>query len=287
MIHIATIHWKTDKWIDIQLKYLKKNIHEDFRVYAFLNDIDIKHYNKFYYYSNENIRDHGKKLNLLAEKIFDSANNENDLIFFIDGDAFPIKEFIPFVNEKLKEYDLVAVQQKENLGDVYPHPSFCATTIDLWKKIKGDWTRGDVIRMSNGLTVTNRKGEHFTDVGGKLYKKMLDNNVKWFPLKRTNKKDLHPVLFGIYGDIIYHHGAGFRDPITQKEWEQEGVFSEIRKIRDTSNYIFRFFARIRFFVFVFIVKKIRFLSIRKNNEIISSQVYNSILENEYFFKEFV
>jgi hypothetical protein len=27
---------------------------------------------------------------------------------------------------------------------------------------------------------------------------------------RSNRVDLDPLFFGIYGDVIYHHGAGFR-----------------------------------------------------------------------------
>jgi len=29
-------------------------------------------------------------------------------------------------------------------------------------------------------------------------------------LLRTNGSKLHPLFFAIYGDIVYHHGAGFR-----------------------------------------------------------------------------
>jgi hypothetical protein len=27
---------------------------------------------------------------------------------------------------------------------------------------------------------------------------------------RSNRTNLDPVLFGVYGDTVYHHGAGFR-----------------------------------------------------------------------------
>ena len=32
----------------------------------------------------------------------------------------------------------------------------------------------------------------------------------WTPLLRSNRVNLHPLWFGIYGKIVYHHGAGFR-----------------------------------------------------------------------------
>ena len=32
----------------------------------------------------------------------------------------------------------------------------------------------------------------------------------WVQVLRTNRRDLDPLFFAIYGDVIYHHGAGFR-----------------------------------------------------------------------------
>ena len=36
--------------------------------------------------------------------------------------------------------------------------------------------------------------------------------IEWRPLLRSNGTDLDPLYFGIYGDVVYHHGAGFRIP---------------------------------------------------------------------------
>ena len=30
------------------------------------------------------------------------------------------------------------------------------------------------------------------------------------PVLRSNRKNPDPILFAVYGDVIYHHGAGFR-----------------------------------------------------------------------------
>ena len=90
MIHIATVHWQTDKWIDIQLHYIHKNIREDFKLYAFLNDLPSNHTGKFFYSSTEPIEEHSIKLNILADMAMLHSNNPDDLLIFIDGDAFPI-----------------------------------------------------------------------------------------------------------------------------------------------------------------------------------------------------
>ena len=202
MVHIITVHWESDKWIDIQLKYLQLHTEEQFRVYAFLNHLPADHSGKFYYSSKEPIKDHSVKLNILANVVGSRAESDDDLLIFLDGDAFPVRRYLPFIREKTLSHKLVAVQRLENNGDVQPHPSFCATTTGFWKEIKGDWQRGYTWRNSKGRTVT--------DVGGNLLKILEDNAVDWYPLLRSNTRNYHPVFFGMYGGLVYHHGSGFR-----------------------------------------------------------------------------
>lgn len=216
MIHIATVHWKTDKWIDIQLEYLKRNIQSDFKVYAFLNDVPGEHSYKFHYCSTEPIEEHAIKLNLLAERISWNAKND-DIIIFLDGDAFPISEkVVPFIHSKIGFHKLIAVQRIECHGDKNPHPCFCATTISFWNQIKGDWKMGHSWKDSKGLIIT--------DVGGNLLLKLKEFEVNWLPLHRSNKNNLHPLWFGMYADMIYHHGAGFRKPFSRVDRAEGGFF---------------------------------------------------------------
>ncbi len=62
MLHILTVHWNDDKWIDIQLDYLRKHIRQPYKVYAFLNNISVEHRKKFFYSSIEPIKEHAIKL---------------------------------------------------------------------------------------------------------------------------------------------------------------------------------------------------------------------------------
>ncbi len=220
MIHIATIHWQTDKWINIQLNYLKKYIKEDFRVYAFLNDID-KKYNKLFFYSNnEKITEHYIKLNLLGDIISNfSGNKDNDLLIFLDGDAFPIGDIIPFIKEKIKEHKLLAIQRLENGGDIQPHPSFCATTIGFWKEIDGSWARG--------FKWTNNRGHKLSDVGGNLLKNLDDRSINWYKMLRSGQLTDHELWYGIYDKHIYHHGAGFRIPASRFDKHEKSFFLDV------------------------------------------------------------
>jgi hypothetical protein len=128
MIHIATVHWKTEKWIDVQRYYLQKHIQSPFRVYAWLNDLPSKYRNAFFYTCTESVTSHASKLNILADIICFAAHEEDDIIIFLDGDAFPINDIEPLITQKLDTYRLIAIQRIENNGDIQPHPSFCVTT---------------------------------------------------------------------------------------------------------------------------------------------------------------
>jgi hypothetical protein len=208
MIHIATVHWATDRWVDVQLHYLERHIQSPFRVYACLDGIE-RDLSDLYYYSLslEQAR-HPDKLNLLGELIAGEAAGD-DLIVFLDGDAFPIAPFEPAVEVMLAENPLAAIRRDENLGDPQPHPSFCVTTVGFWQEIGGDWSRGQTWLNADGATVN--------DPGGKLLKALEERDTGWTPLLRSNAKDLHPIFFGVYGGLIYHHGAGFRQPLSRSD----------------------------------------------------------------------
>ena len=99
MLHILTVHWNDDSWIDIQLDYLRKYIRQPYKVYAFLNNIPVEHRNKFFYSSIEPIREHPIKLNILADIAAFNSEGDDDLLMFIDGDAIPIGDVISFVTK--------------------------------------------------------------------------------------------------------------------------------------------------------------------------------------------
>jgi hypothetical protein len=204
VIHVLTVHWQDDSWVDIQLTYLHKFIQQPFKVYAFLNGLPHEHRAKYFYSSTEPIVEHPIKLNILADIAAFNSTGPDDLLMFIDGDAFPIGDISSFGCEKLEQYSLIAVQRKENNGDVQPHPCFCLTTVGFWKAINGDW--------KPGYEWENLQGNIITDVGGNLLGILREKGIDWYPMLRSNKRNPHPLFFGLYEDLIYHHGAAFRKP---------------------------------------------------------------------------
>ncbi len=233
MIHVLTVHWKNEDWIEAQFGFLKRHINRSFQVYAFLNGIDPAAYKeKFFYISDEEIKSHATKLNLLADVACMAAESNDDWLIFIDSDAFPIANVVEYAESRLAKYPLIAVRRDENLGDPQPHPCFCITTVGFWKQIEGDWKRG--------YHWKNATGNMVTDVGGNLLEKLREKNIEWLPMLRSNKLDLHPVFFGIYDNLVYHHGAGSRKPVIRMD---KAVFRKlpwvIRKLL-TASRIYKF-----------------------------------------------
>jgi len=269
MLHIVTVHWQDDRWVDIQLKYLNRNINTRFKVYAFLNSIPGHHRAKFFYSSTEEIPSHAVKLNLLADMAaFDSAGPD-DWLMFIDGDAFPIGDICAFGAEKLAEYPLLAIQRKENRGDIQPHPSFCLTTIGFWREIQGDWKSGRGWRDIRGNLVS--------DVGGSLLDNLRDRGVRWFPMRRSNKRNLHPLWFGIYEDLVYHHGSGFRGPISRLDCGGSAVLPLLCRLHGM---MARILPRRASDLLNPLGKIIR------RNSIMSTEVYRAILADDGFYRYF-
>ena len=205
MIRVVTVHAKTDRWIDVQLGYLQRHLRAQFLIYAALNEVEQTR-SLPYHHCATDLGDHAQSLNALAEQVLDEAPDD-DVLLFIDGDAFPIAPLDERLAALLAEQRLVAARRSENLGDPQPHPCFCATTVGLWREIGGDW--------SKGYTWRNTEGVEVSDVGANVLLALRERGIEWTPLLRSNVRDLHPVLFGVYADLVYHHGGGFRAPYTR------------------------------------------------------------------------
>ena len=200
MIYVVTVHWRSPQWIVPQLDFLRRSISSPYRVFAVLNGIDDPDLWKQFDYAEDLAGPHGTKLNALARLVTDQAQ-PSDVIVFLDSDAFPIRPLDAWLDHTLASHRLVAVQRQENLGDLRPHPSFCATSIETWNRIGGDWSRE---------AWTTPSGALLEDAGTRVLYGLEAAGIPWRPLTRSNTHNLHPLWFGVYGHYIYHHGAGSR-----------------------------------------------------------------------------
>ncbi len=196
VIHVATAHHHSGDWIPLQRQYLDRHLAEPYLLYGSLEGVP-EEFERYFDVVVPSMGDHAGKLNLMGHRIARDADSD-DLIMFLDGDAFPVADVLSAVRPLLATSALVAVQRLENHGDSQPHPCFCVVPVHVWRDLPGDWTSGHCFR------------EGRTDVGGNLQWLLDDRGLTWAPLLRTHSLAQHDLLFAVYGGLVYHHGAGFR-----------------------------------------------------------------------------
>ena len=200
MLYVVTVHYSSPRWIEIQTRHLREHISVPFRTWTSLERIDPSfgvHFDRVF----EQRGRHPGKLNHLALEISHEAADD-DLLMFLDGDAFPIADPMPLIEDGLSRAPLVAVRRAENVDQPQPHPCFCVTTVGTWRTLPGDWSGGPVW--------PGAKGGKVTDVGGSLLRALELTGTPWVQVLRSNRKNIDPLYFAVYGDVVYHHGAGFR-----------------------------------------------------------------------------
>jgi len=203
MINIATIHHESNRFMEMQNAYVNKNTDSDFRIYCgFSKTTPTVDYYKAFDFSNYSDQ-HWARLDYLASEICGDSKDE-DLLVFIDGDAFPIQVWDTKIKEYMENFPVAAIVRKENPEKLlppedchYPHPCFFATTVGFWKENNLSWKLDPPTGAESAGVV--------------LHRKLKELEIEWKPLLRSNAINIHPLYFGIYGSLIYHHGAGNRE----------------------------------------------------------------------------
>ena len=238
MLHILTLHLG-DKWIDIQKKQIERFISEPYKIYARLGDggdgkekwkyesddkgnkitgskyIDTtvvydKHKDKYdgaISGAQHWVHSMGKLLDYL---MINQELKPTDTILILDSDAFPISPMTDFLEKTLEKYPLVSAQEPMHEWDrdplyLIPHPMFMA--FKAKHILEG--------KLTNHLRkfVQDKNNNWW----GGILLWLIENDYKYYALKRSNKVNVHPLYFGIYGDMIYHHWAGSRNMITRPD----------------------------------------------------------------------
>ena len=205
MVHILTIHFK-DKWIDIQKRNLEKYLSEPYKVYSRIGENFELHRDKF----DGAIEGKGhwtESMKLLLDFVRDNAQ-PNDKVLLLDSDAFPIAPITEFLNEKLESYPFVSCQEPQHEWDTnykIPHPMFM-----LFKATH-------ILEGELGHYLSNIIKDKYNNWWGGGIEWMKKHNYEYYPIERSNKINLHPLYFGVYENLIYHHWAGSRRMITRQD----------------------------------------------------------------------
>ena len=209
MIYILTNHHATPDWISLQSRILELRTSEyPYKVFCGVTDIEgeLPQQPKNYQFDplEGTVNRHADKMNRLFEIADADHPSDDDLIIFLDPDAFPITDkWIEGIRQVLSKFPLLAISREENIEPLlredqkpYPHPCFTATTYKFWKQNSLSWE----LNVQEGASCA-----------GVMLKKWLEeNNYKWAKILRSNVYDLHPLNYAVYGEMIYHHGSGNR-----------------------------------------------------------------------------
>lgn len=204
---MLSVHWRSPAWLEIQTQALREHLTPPWSLLLASTEPDTRGVAD---YCEDLPGGHAEKLNALAGRALQSARDD-DILMFIDGDAFPVRPLRAWVESLLAAAPLAAVVRTENLGDPQPHPCFCVATASFWKSLPGDWERGP--------KWINSVGREIGDIGGRLWHQLSATGSRWTPILRANAVNWHPVFFGLYGErgMVYHHGAGFREPMCRAD----------------------------------------------------------------------
>jgi len=144
-------------------------------------------------------RSHPVALDYLARKVA----NDFDYIVTLDNDSFPVRDdwLEVLVGECERGAAISGVHRNEMAPAIAPfiHVSgLCVRPADLL-----------------ALNVSFGEGaqpeiEHNQDVGQRITYEFTKRGRTLAPLERSNALNVHFLMGAIYGDVIYHHGAGSR-----------------------------------------------------------------------------
>jgi len=144
-------------------------------------------------------RSHPAALDYLARRV----SADFDYIVTLDNDSFPIREdwLDLLVGSCESGAALAGVYRDEMAPAIAPfiHVSgLCLRPRDL-----------RALDVSFGRDA-RPEIEHNQDVGQRITYELTRRGRTIAPLRRSNEVNVHFLIGGIYGDVIYHHGAGSR-----------------------------------------------------------------------------
>ncbi|HLM85864.1 MAG TPA: hypothetical protein VK272_06715 [Solirubrobacteraceae bacterium] len=156
-------------------------------------------------------RSHPAALDFLARKVPAGF----DYIVTLDNDSFPVRD----------DWLAVLVRECEQgaaVAGVYRNEM--APAIAPFIHVSGLCVRRDDLRA---LGVSFGRGvgpevEHNQDVGQRITYELTRRGRTIAPLERSNAVNFHFLMGGLYGDVIYHHGAGSRKGMFWTSSDREG-----------------------------------------------------------------
>ncbi len=194
---------KRHPWPELQIEQLRRHTRPGYRVFAYGNDLIPEHEQylrdclEVEFISSADTRwgtyTHVWPLRNWLARI---AMQKYRWIVHLDSDAFPVSDgWLESSVERISyQSPMVAVRRVEN-GDHHSDRSFLV------------YSRAGYRRHAFDFSKINR-----VDSGAGISAELEASGFAWSAMLRSNTYDYHPLIAGIYDDLIYHHAAGSREP---------------------------------------------------------------------------
>jgi hypothetical protein len=207
------------RWLDLQLRYLKATTEDFDHVAVVASGITNSHFHKMTKVLVPEDRTlhaseaHVSGLNLLLS-YFREREDEYQNFLFLDGDAFPIRKqwlgSLLYRMEPQQEFDYSGVAMPRRTGSDYD-VAVILRSENLETRLHASVTfvkKSAMRDMSFKIGVAGqdllcRDEEDIHIPAFQFYRRKLA-----FPLIRSNQYNVHPLACGVYFDMFYHHSCG-------------------------------------------------------------------------------
>ena len=236
MIWFLTPHWKIDKWVKLQSQRILKSgcNKNNTRVIATVGK-DLGNYcewfDNFWYYEpefvlgNKPFSNHWMKLDFLFMRAVCLGAADDDIIIFLDGDAFPIGPEFPLRIFRILSHNNYCFIQEP--AEDKPHPAFFAVRVKDWRSLS--WFPGPFMIMDSD----GGSSRIDFDIGGSLSDYLDPDECHILTHKDCS---FHPEFFSTFGDkdgsLVYHHGASFRKHTYSRAERAAGCGRDQKGIND-------------------------------------------------------
>lgn len=163
---------------------------------------------------------HGRALDLLLREV----PEETEYVVTLDTDAFPIRDgWLDNLLGRLDRGAWIAGVWRDELAPrirAYVHPSCLAARRETLLELNAQFAR--------------KRGVHRVDVGQNITHAVVSSGGRISRLRRSNARNMHFLMAGIYGDLIYHHGAGSRQAYFWTTFDAEADEAARVALRDAA-----------------------------------------------------
>ena len=152
-------------------------------------------------------REHAYYLDALAERAVGAGASH---LVTLDIDSFPIDDRWIDVLAKYAppESGVAAILRVENGDSALPHPSCALIPRAFFDEYQPSFSPDS--DMTREFRHFQRTTNQSADTGIRLAHILWSERLAWGKLLRTNVRNPHYLIAGIYGDVVFHLGAGAR-----------------------------------------------------------------------------